>query len=212
MITPSVVIFPILFPSVSVNQRLPSGPVAMPSGWPGAVGIGNSVITPAVVMRPILLPSCSVNQMLPSGPTVMVSGRLAAVGTGNSVKTPAGVILPILLPTCSANQRFPSGPVTIPSGSLPSVGMGVSVMTWPHATRAMPKAQRAAITMPNRRERRASMRSESFTLSERGSISFPPGSPVAQPGFRGALDWDPAPLFGVENAEPTALAKKKQRV
>ena len=80
-----------------MNQRLPSGPAAMPPGALSAVGIGNSVTTPAVVIRPILLPSASVNQRLPSGPAAMPDGRLLAVGIGNSVMTPAVVIRPILL-------------------------------------------------------------------------------------------------------------------
>ena len=51
----AVVIRPILLPSASVNQRLPSGPAVMPRGLLPAVGTGNSVMTPAVVIRPILL-------------------------------------------------------------------------------------------------------------------------------------------------------------
>ena len=47
---------PILLPPNSVNQRLPSGPAAMPAGSLLAVGTVNSVMTPAVVIRPILLP------------------------------------------------------------------------------------------------------------------------------------------------------------
>ena len=48
---------PILLPLYSVNQRLPSGPAAIPYGRLPAVGTGNSVTTPAVVIRPILLPT-----------------------------------------------------------------------------------------------------------------------------------------------------------
>ena len=46
LITPAVVMRPILFPAglYSVNQRAPSGPAAMPKGRLLAVGIGNSVI------------------------------------------------------------------------------------------------------------------------------------------------------------------------
>ena len=53
MITPLVVIFPMLWPVNSVNQRLPSGPAVIPYGLPG-VGTENSVITPLVVIFPIL--------------------------------------------------------------------------------------------------------------------------------------------------------------
>ena len=71
----------------SVNQRLPSGPAAIPNRPLPAVRTGNSVTTPAVVIRPILLPPPSVNQRLPSGPAAIAGGWLLAVGTGNSVTT-----------------------------------------------------------------------------------------------------------------------------
>ena len=45
---------PILPPLAnSVNQRLPFGPVAIPSGWLLLVGVAICVITPAVVILPI---------------------------------------------------------------------------------------------------------------------------------------------------------------
>ena len=54
---PAGVIRPILLPSISVNQRLPSGPAVMPSGLLlRRCGMANSVTTPAGVIRPILLP------------------------------------------------------------------------------------------------------------------------------------------------------------
>ena len=65
---------PILLPSYSVNQRLPSGPATMLSGELPAVGTENSLINPLVEMRPILLARRSVNQRFPSGPTVMSHG------------------------------------------------------------------------------------------------------------------------------------------
>ena len=68
---------PILFPGFSVNQMLPSGPVAMPSGPEVELGTGNSVTTPPGVILPIAAPLiavCSVNQRLPSGPWVIVPG------------------------------------------------------------------------------------------------------------------------------------------
>src|SRR6266853_1428943 len=71
VITPAVVMRPILLAFCSVNHRAPSGPVVMIWGSLLAVGIGNSVITPAVVMRPILLALCSINHSEPSGPVVM---------------------------------------------------------------------------------------------------------------------------------------------
>ena len=62
VIVPSGVIRPIWPAFHSVNQRLPSGPAAIPEGWLFFVGVANSVISPAVVMRPILSLFCSVNQ------------------------------------------------------------------------------------------------------------------------------------------------------
>ena len=44
VIVPPVVIFPILLPLSSVNQRLPSGPLAMPIGNALLVGIRYSVM------------------------------------------------------------------------------------------------------------------------------------------------------------------------
>src|ERR1051326_7151837 len=85
VICPAGVMRPILLPCCSVNQRLPSGAVQMPSGKLPDVGTGNSVICPAVVIRPILLPWYSVNQRLPSGPLVMRYGWLPWLGRANSV-------------------------------------------------------------------------------------------------------------------------------
>src|SRR5262249_31689385 len=45
------VIRPILSPSLSVNQRAPSGPLVIPRGLLPAVGIGYSLMLPPVVMR-----------------------------------------------------------------------------------------------------------------------------------------------------------------
>ncbi len=68
---PAGVIRPIWFPWASVNQRLPSGPAAMPQGELPAVGTGYSVMRPRGVIRPILLPWTSVNHMLLSGPAAI---------------------------------------------------------------------------------------------------------------------------------------------
>src|SRR5215813_8410574 len=113
--TPDV-IRPILLPSYSVNQRLPSGPAVIPLSWLASVRTSNSVSVPLGVIYPILLPA--VNQRLPSGPAVIPLSRLASVGTANSVSVPLGVIRPILLPSYSVNQRLPSGPPVIPDGPL----------------------------------------------------------------------------------------------
>jgi hypothetical protein len=103
--TQAAVIRPIRAGAGSVNQRLPSGPAAMP--FP--LLPGNSVMAPAAVMRAI--PTLSpVNQRLPSAPPAMPLAPLA----GNSVMTPAVVIRPILLPESSVNHRFPSAPAAMP--------------------------------------------------------------------------------------------------
>src|SRR5216684_3198360 len=86
--TPLVVILSILFPSSTVNQRLPPGPEGMPRGRP-PWGSGYSVITPLVVVVPIWLAVVSVNQSRPSFPLVMPLGKLPNVGVRYSVKVPA---------------------------------------------------------------------------------------------------------------------------
>src|SRR5262249_29288755 len=115
---PLVVMRPMLFPTRSVNQRAPSGPLVIPAGQragrppviPGGslfpVGIVNSVMLPPVVMRPILSPKASVNQRAPSGPLVIPHGKLFVVGIENSVTLPLVVIRPI----------FPENFVTAPHG------------------------------------------------------------------------------------------------
>src|SRR5512143_1309164 len=117
VMTPAVVIRPILLPAASVNQRAPSGPAVIPGICPG-VGTANSVSTPAVVIRPIrgLKYALSVNHRAPSGPAVMAAGELFGVGTANAVRTPAAVIRPIRFPLTSVNQRAPSGPAATPLG------------------------------------------------------------------------------------------------
>src|SRR5262249_6290865 len=54
---------PILFPPISVNQRVPPRSQLMPAGWLFMVGTGNSVtLASAGLMRPIRLAENSVNQ------------------------------------------------------------------------------------------------------------------------------------------------------
>ncbi len=114
---------PILFLPYSVNQRLPSDPVAIVIP-PLLGGSGNSVMAPVAVMRPILLLWNSVNHKTPSGPAPMPLGPLVAVGTVNSVMAPAVVMRPILFFPFSVNQRCPSGPAAMPCGLAPAVGIG----------------------------------------------------------------------------------------
>src|SRR5438874_630082 len=134
--TPDGVIRPILFPTDSLNHRLPSAPAVMVSGEAPGVGIGNSVMvmTADGVIWAILLAARSTNQRWPSGPAAMPCESLDAVGIGNSVMTPAVVIRPILLPPLSVTHRLLSGPVVMPSLFDPE-GMGNSVMTPPGVMR-----------------------------------------------------------------------------
>src|SRR5213593_2228855 len=80
-------------PEGPVNQRAPSGPETMSSGWDDAFGTTNSVILPLASTRPIWATSSwdSVNQMLPSDPRVMWRGWLLFVGTMNDLKWPTGI-------------------------------------------------------------------------------------------------------------------------
>src|SRR5258708_4490984 len=70
-----------------MNQRLPSGPAAMPALLELSVeaGSANSARAPDGLILPILLTAELVNQMLPSGPAAIPNGELnAARGMGNS--------------------------------------------------------------------------------------------------------------------------------
>src|SRR5690242_8426200 len=80
-------IFATLLLPYSANQRLPSGPAAMPSGCELAVVRADDSVKAWVVglIRPILLPTYSVNQRLPSGPAAMPYGWALAVGMVDSV-------------------------------------------------------------------------------------------------------------------------------
>src|SRR5216683_570485 len=106
-----------IFPTASVNHRLPSGPDVISVGPLLAVGVGNKVIVPEGVIRPILDASepSRVNQRLPSGPAVMSSVAPLLRGTLKVVNLPAVVIFTIR-PARSVNQRFPSGPLVICQG------------------------------------------------------------------------------------------------
>ena len=72
---PVVLIVPIRFPPMSVNQRFPFGPAAIPNGIvPG--GRVNGVTTPAGVIRLIAVAPSMVVQRLPSGPVTMPTAEL----------------------------------------------------------------------------------------------------------------------------------------
>ena len=126
-IVPAVVMRPIA-PGFALlaNQRLPSGPAAIPQGRPAA---GNSVTTgiAAVVIRPMPLGVLSVNQRFPSGPAVIARRPLLDPWIWVSLTTPAGVIRPIRSLDGSVNQRFPSGPAAM--SSAPPLVVADSVTT-----------------------------------------------------------------------------------
>ncbi len=84
----------------SANNRLPSGPAAMPEGLELAVGMANSVMASVVgLIIPMLFAPYSVNQRSPSGPTAIPVGWAAVVGTGNAAMAwVVGLIMPILSP------------------------------------------------------------------------------------------------------------------
>lgn len=86
LITPAVVIRPILLTLGSTNQRALSGPDVMPLSPIKEAGKGYSVMAPDVLIRPILSPPYSANHNAPSEPAVMCDGLLFGVGTVNSVK------------------------------------------------------------------------------------------------------------------------------
>src|SRR6478736_1723362 len=115
---------PILLPANSVNQRLLSGPTAMPVGLLAAVGTPNSVMTPAGVMRPIALAVCSVNQRLPSGPATMYCGLAPPVGMANSVKVgdcaKTGAAIATRAPHASAGARQNDESITPPRPVSPN--------------------------------------------------------------------------------------------
>ena len=81
------VIRPTWLPVISTNQRLPSGPDAMPAGLMSAGDTLNSVMVFGADgrMRAMLPESNSVNQRFPSGPAVMPAGPLPGEAR-NSVK------------------------------------------------------------------------------------------------------------------------------
>ena len=67
---PVTVTIPI-WPTSSVNQRLPSGPATIFCGEESAVGMGYCVTEPLGVILPTWLEFNAVNHMLPSGPRAM---------------------------------------------------------------------------------------------------------------------------------------------
>jgi hypothetical protein len=110
VIRPWLSMRPIAGVRLSVNHRAPSGPAAMPAGWPfGVSPAPNGVTAPSGVTRPSA-PGFFwfVIHRLPSGPVAMSAGWSdVAKPLVNSVTTPPGVSRPT--PAFSVNHRLPSG-------------------------------------------------------------------------------------------------------
>src|SRR5262245_20487356 len=108
---------------VSVNQRLPSGPLAIPNGTMLQPNLGshsgaNPVNWPSVVTLPMKKsgkPEGAVNHSALSGPETMSDGCENRVGTTNSVMFPRASIRPIWLTSSSdsVNHILPSDPRVI---------------------------------------------------------------------------------------------------
>ena len=135
-IAPAVVTLPIAPAPKSANQRLPSGPGAIPIGsLPMRRPALNSVIAWVLgLIRPIAaVVPVSVNQRLPSGPGAIPFGLVPALSPAlNSVIVPAGVIRPIasVVPAL-VNHRLPSGPGAIVSSWLPAPRPVLNSVIWP---------------------------------------------------------------------------------
>src|SRR5262245_13145580 len=147
--TPVGVIRPTCLSRFLRNQRLPSGPAAIPSRVRTLLETENSPRSSPGTMGgwsypresnradifPILLESTSVNQRWPSGPDVIPNGPLPE-GSGNSKMAPLkGLTRPIWLAPRSVNQMLPSTEAVMPAGWLFGVGMGNSLTTPAGVTR-----------------------------------------------------------------------------
>src|SRR5436309_3424881 len=105
---PAGVIRPILLRVASVNQRLPSGPAAIPSGSLPDVGMAYSLTAPPTVTRPMLLPLHSVNHRLPSRPPTIPPGQLSGAGRGYSVILSVARAGTITVPSATAVATAPT--------------------------------------------------------------------------------------------------------
>src|SRR6266568_3119246 len=162
----------------SVNQRLPLGPEAIPSGSTLSRDVV-SVIAPAVVIRPSRCPANSVNHSAPSGPVVMSIG-VPLCGSGNSVITPAVVIRPICWSKPVVNHKLPSGPVVIEDGAEPA-GRGNSVI--------LPVVVMRPIASPG-------APSPGVTVNH-SAPSGPAVMPAASVSATGRVNWRMCPLAGL---------------
>ena len=108
----------IFWPSLSVNQILPPGSIAIPQGDEDAVGIVHSVKELVeVVKRPTLLPLSSMNQIFPVESTSIALGLEFPVGIDQEENVALdGTNLSIVLSYQPVNQTFPFASIAIPPG------------------------------------------------------------------------------------------------
>src|SRR3954451_11479291 len=126
VIVPDGVMRPILSLPFSANQRLPSGPAAMPLGLLPAVKpekysvYGNRFV--GVIVPSASPPLGSVNQRLPSAPATMLWGpEPCLMKTSAPSEGSVGEIHPMRSPVISVYQRLPSGPTAMSWGPPPGV-------------------------------------------------------------------------------------------
>ena len=116
---------------LSVSQRLPSAPRAMPLGDEAADGTGYSLRTArAVLILPTLPVPLSVNQRLPSGPPAMPHGVAPAMAA-ESVRALSELLacaFPILLDPDSVKYTLAvsNEGMTTPSGAVPALTSAVT--------------------------------------------------------------------------------------
>ena len=167
-ITPIALVVPL-----SVNQTLPSGPAAIPSGMlPAFRPTLNSLITcvaGSIIPTALVVPG-SLNHMLPSGPIAIERTALPGFRPAlNSVIVPPVVIRPTA-PARSLNQRLPSEPATTCAGFAAGMRPPLNSVICPSgAAAAAPTPSRivpnssAQYTVGMRSLRRGWMNRESLT-------------------------------------------------
>ncbi len=90
--SPAGVIRPTLFPPLSVNQRLPSGPAAMLLGFLEVVGMGYLARERNLGWTRTMFPWASVSQRLPSGPVARLVAGYSRTELGERVGVSAASV------------------------------------------------------------------------------------------------------------------------
>lgn len=111
-----------------MNQTLPSGPTAIPTGAAASVGSSWTVMRPSMPIRPMALAWFMVNH-IESPAAAMAEGNASVRGSGYSVTVPSVVTRPMRSAAVSVNHSAPSGPAAMPKGPHSAVGSANSV-TW----------------------------------------------------------------------------------